>query len=210
MDSRPAFTQIAFLLDLSFCTGCKTCMIACKDKHDLPVSVNWRRVSEYSGGTWLREAECFRQTVFAYYVSVACNHCQDPICVAVCPTTAMHKTASGIVAVDPAKCMGCRYCEWSCPYGAPQFDARQGCMTKCDFCLDNLRIGGEPACVAACPTRALGFGELDEMEQVHGPVDAFAPLPENSLTNPCLVLLPHRMAQPIGSNLGRIANSEEL
>lgn len=202
--------RFAFWVDMTRCTGCKTCMIACKDKHDLPRAVNWRRVVEYSGGHWRRDGDVFRQQVFAYYLSVACNHCRDPICVAACPTAAMHTVAGGIVAIDPDRCMGCRYCEWSCPYGAPQFDARSGRMTKCDGCLDELQNSGSPACVAACPTRALGFGELDALEREHGPVTAVAPLPAGDLTRPCLVLVPHRHALPAGTTGGRIANAEEL
>lgn len=210
MTGRRALTQAAFLVDLTLCTGCKTCMIACGDKHDLPVPVNWRRVVEYSGGTWMRDGDGFRHQVFAYYLSAACNHCRDPICVQACPTTAMHKTDSGIVAVDPDRCMGCRYCEWSCPYGAPRFDAERGCMTKCDFCIDDVRSGGTPACVAACPTRALAFGEIDDLEREHGADTAVAPLPRADLTRPCLVLVPHRHALPVDSTAGRIANAEEL
>ena len=96
----------AFHIDVATCTGCKTCMIACKDKNDLADGVRWRRVSEYAGGGWVRRADnTLTQDVFAYYVSVACNHCDEPICVSVCPTTAMHKDESGIVLVDGAGLM---------------------------------------------------------------------------------------------------------
>ncbi len=114
--------QPAFFVDMTLCTGCKACMIACKDKHDLDVSVNWRRVVEYSGGNWIKEGDCFRQDIFCYYLSLSCNHCQDPICVNSCPTTAMHKDSEGIVSVDESKCVGCGYCQWACPYGAPQLN----------------------------------------------------------------------------------------
>ncbi|MBW1889568.1 MAG: 4Fe-4S binding protein, partial [Deltaproteobacteria bacterium] len=132
----------AFYLDTQICTGCKTCIIACKDKHDLPAGVRWRRVVEFTGGDW----DClpdgtFNQNVFAYYISVSCNHCQDPVCVKACPSKAMHQDDHGIVTVDPEKCVGCRYCEWVCPYSAPQFDKKLGRMTKCDFCREDLQQG---------------------------------------------------------------------
>ena len=202
----------AFLVDMQTCTGCKTCMVACKDKNDLPVEVRWRRVYEYSGGEWLPgPGGTFRQDVFAYYVSVSCNHCEQPICVEVCPTKAMAQDEDGIVTVDQTRCVGCRYCEWACPYGAPQYRPDLGVMSKCDFCRDDLKAGRVPACVAACPTRTLTFGELEELK---GDIDrglqgTVAPLPDRGLTGPRALFRPHRMSRPAGSTAGHIANPEE-
>jgi anaerobic dimethyl sulfoxide reductase subunit B (iron-sulfur subunit) len=207
-----ALKRPAFYLDTQICTGCKTCMVACKDKNDLEPGVRWRRVFEYSGGEWLCEPDgTFRQDVFAYYISVSCNHCAEPICVEVCPTTAMTQDENGIVTVDQTRCMGCRYCEWACPYGAPQYQRDRGVMTKCDFCRDELSVGGIPACVAACPTRALNFGEFDELKRDLS-LDvqkAMAPLPDHGLTEPCAFFKSHRKNRPFGSTAGHIANPEE-
>jgi anaerobic dimethyl sulfoxide reductase subunit B len=202
----------AFFIDTQICTGCKTCMIACKDKNDLVAGVRWRRVYEYSGGEWHCEPDgTFRQDVFAYYLSVSCNHCEKPICVEVCPTTAMTLGEDGIVTVDSTRCVGCRYCEWACPYGAPQYLADKGIMTKCDFCKDELKDGGTPACIAACPTRALSFGEFDELKRDPGQSaqTAMAPLPDYGLTEPRTRFRPHRKSRPAGSTTGCIANPEE-
>jgi anaerobic dimethyl sulfoxide reductase subunit B (iron-sulfur subunit) len=201
----------AFHIDVATCTGCKTCMIACKDKNDLPDGVRWRRVSEYAGGGWVRRADnTLTQDVFAYYVSVACNHCDEPICVSVCPTTAMHKDESGIVLVDATKCIGCHYCEWACPYRAPQFNAAAGVMTKCNFCIDYQRDGKPPACVAACPTRSLTFGEHDDLRKQFGESELMAPLPDPAVTKPNLLVTPGRTAKPMGSASGSIRNPEEV
>lgn len=201
----------AFHIDLATCTGCKTCMIACKDRHDLPAGVKWRRVSEFSGGGWVEAPDgTFTQDVFAYYLSVSCNHCDDPICVKVCPTTAMHKDAFGIVKVDHDKCVGCRYCEMSCPYRAPQFNAKIGMMTKCDFCEDLQQAGQPPACVAACPARSLTFGERDELEARFGPSAQTAPLPDPAVTRPNLLVSPGRTAKSAHAATGRIRNPEEV
>jgi anaerobic dimethyl sulfoxide reductase subunit B (iron-sulfur subunit) len=202
----------AFYLDTQICTGCKTCMVACKDKNDLGPGVRWRRVVEYSGGEWRSEPDgTFRQDVFAYYMSVSCNHCDEPICVEVCPTKAMNQDEDGIVTVDQTRCMGCRYCEWACPYGAPQYRGDRGVMSKCDFCRDELQAGGIPACVAACPTRALSFGEFDELKRNPslGSQETMAPLPDHGLTEPRALFKPHRRSRPTGSTAGRIANREE-
>ena len=201
----------AFFLDIQICTGCKTCMIACKDKNDLPMGVRWRRVVEFAGGDWDRlEDGTFSQNVFAYYISVSCHHCQDPICVQVCPSTAMNQDDRGIVSVNPKKCLGCRYCEWACPYSAPQFDEALGQMTKCDFCLEELERGGVPACVAGCPTRALQFGEFDELAARHGASRLMAPLPPPVITEPNFILEPHRDTQPGRTRTGAICNPEEV
>jgi len=200
-----------FYLDTQNCTGCKTCMVACKDKNDLAAGVRWRRVVEYTGGDWLTMPDgTYRQNVFSYYLSVSCNHCAEPICVEVCPTTAMNQDECGIVAIDQNKCMGCGYCEWACPYSAPQFQADSGRMSKCDFCRDELKAGKAPACVAACPTRALKFAEYEKLQQGKGGNDAIAPLPDHGLTIPCAVFKPHKSSKPANSADGRIANPEEI
>lgn len=201
----------AFYLDTQACTGCKTCMVACKDRNDLPLGVRWRRVTEFTGGEWFRRADgTFTQEVFSYYLSVGCNHCENPVCVRGCPSKAMTRAADGIVTVDPDRCLGCRYCEWACPYSAPQFDPEMGRMTKCDFCRDELTKGNEPACVAACPTRALRFGEATELAAGYGPGALPAPLPPPEITEPRLIVEPHRKARPIDSRTGLIANPEEV
>jgi len=202
--------KFAFYLDTQICIGCKTCMVACKDKNNLGPGVFWRRVYEYAGGEWISMPDgTFRQDVFAYYLSVSCNHCASPICVEVCPTGAMNQDESGIVTVDVNKCIGCRDCEWACPYGAPQYQAENGLMTKCDFCRDELIAGGVPACVAACPTRALTFYKCDKTKQEEN-YQTIAPLPNRELTKPCAFFKPHNKSKPAGSDVGKIANPEEI
>ncbi len=201
----------AFYIDMEACTGCKTCMIACIDKHDLPKGILWRRVSEYTGGDWNKDGNGkYHQNVFAYYLSISCNHCENPICVRSCPTTAMHKGPDGIVSVDHDKCVGCRYCEWGCPYSAPQYSEGLGKMTKCDFCRDYQREGKSPACVAACPNRALHYGEYEELADKYGSENLVAPLPSPNITQPNLIITPNRNAKPAGSQAGKISNPEEV
>ena len=203
--------RLAFYFDQAMCTGCKACQIACKDKHDLPIGVNWRRVIEYAGGSWAVQGDTVTQNVFAYYTSIACNHCEDAVCISVCPTTAMTRREDGTVFVDDAKCVGCRYCEWACPYSAPQFNVQTGHMSKCDLCADYRDQGQDPACVAACPSRALDWGPLDELRAKYpGGTDAVEPLPDPSITRPNLHIAPHRDARPTGQGTGSIANPQEI
>ena len=202
--------MLGFAFDQSACNGCKACQMACKDKHSLPVGVKWRRVVEYTGGSWQRDGDTVTPNVFSYYTSVSCNHCADPICVKVCPTTAMTVRDDGTVYVDAEKCVGCRYCEWACPYSAPQFNPETGHMSKCDGCYDYRQEGMKPACVAACPSRALEWGEMDELKKTYRSGASTAPLPDPSITRPNLAIRPHRDAQDFSSGTGEIANPEEI
>jgi anaerobic dimethyl sulfoxide reductase subunit B (iron-sulfur subunit) len=203
--------QLAFYFDSSACTGCKTCQVACQDKNNLPASMKWRRVFNYGGGTWVpKDAVLVPNAVFNYYMSTACMHCQSPLCLEACPTAAISKRADGVVLIDASKCVGCRYCEWACPYGAPVFDPAAGVMTKCTFCQDLLAQGQSPACVAACPMRALDFGELTELQAKYGTqVNAVEPLPSAEFSHPSVVIEPHRHAQMSGQGTGRILDLPE-
>lgn len=184
--------QFTFTFDQARCTGCKACQIACKDDNKLPVGTSWRRVYESSGGSWPTDAQTLSpEGVFTYYTSLSCNHCTDPICVSVCPSTAMHKGDLGLVTVDAGVCIGCGYCAMACPYQAPQFRPDLGIMTKCDGCLDRVQAGEAPACAAACPTRALGFELSTDPNPLPPPLE---PLPNPELTRPNLILAPHPAA----------------
>ncbi len=203
-------SQIAFYFDASACSGCKACQVACKDKHGLADGLLWRRVYEVSGGGWRVQGQAWISTVFAYNLSLACNHCEKPICRDVCPAGAITKRADGIVLLDAERCLGCGYCAWACPYGAPQYDEQAGHMTKCDFCADHLDMDLPPACVAACPMRALDYGERGELERRYGSGGALDPLPDPALTGPSLLIRPHKDAGQAASELARIANREEV
>ncbi len=234
----------AFTFDASACSGCKACQEACKDKNNLPVGVLWRRVIEVSGGGWnpvgagLQDSSdsllpaqdppptIWTNTVFAYNLSIACNHCVHPKCAGVCPTDAFVHREDGIVYIDPDKCMGCGYCAWACPYNAPRYNFDLGQMAKCNFCFDNIDAGLSPSCVAACPLRALNFVEVDDGQwtvdrgqpsTVHGqwselwelPASEHPfPLPNNSRTEPHLTVKPH---VAMGNDLEKkIFNYEEI
>lgn len=197
--------QLGFFIDVSRCTGCRTCMIACKDGHAPEPGLNLRKVHEYAGGKWHQNAEgAWIQNVFCYYVSVSCNHCTNPACVKVCPTGAHAKRSEdGLVVIDSKKCIGCGACAAACPYHAPVLNKHTHKMMKCDGCLNRLEKGKQPLCVESCPQRAIEFGEIDELRAKHGAKAEIAPLPAASLTTPNLVIqLPRRGARPTGSSDG--------
>jgi anaerobic dimethyl sulfoxide reductase subunit B (iron-sulfur subunit) len=209
----------AFIFDASACTGCKACQVACKDKNNLPAGVLWRRVFEVSGGEWQEQGNAWENSVFAYNLSIACNHCVHPKCAGVCPTDAFVQREDGIVYIDGSKCMGCGYCAWACPYNVPQYNPDLGHMTKCNFCMDELDQGKPPACVAACPMRVLDFvevssnqypafsGEYQRLWEIPATEHPF-PLPAFSRTQPHLAIKPH---PAMGNGLEKaVANREEV
>ncbi len=200
----------AFYFNADHCMGCKACVIACKDKHNHGTDIRWRRIIEYTGGDWIPRGKAYEQNVYSYYISMACNHCDDPVCVHGCPTGAMNVGEDGIVSVNVNRCVGCRYCEWHCPYGAPQYDPEAKHMTKCDYCRDYTSQGKTPACVAACPARALDFGEYEDLKAKYGDEEHIAPLPARSITTPHFVCTPNRRSRPINSKGGAISNPEEI
>jgi anaerobic dimethyl sulfoxide reductase subunit B (iron-sulfur subunit) len=207
--------QLGFYFDASACNGCKACVIACKSENALPVGVNYRKVIQYGGGNWLPHPEdktiMVPTGLFVYSLSAACMHCEDPLCVENCPAKALTKRdKDGVVVVDSDICIGCRYCEWCCPYGAPQFDDESGSMVKCDFCVDLLDAGQEPFCTSACVMRALEFGPMDELRAKYGGVSAIEPMPSSDITGPCIVITPHRDSQLSGNGTGRILEMEEV
>lgn len=206
----------AFTFDAAFCSGCKACQAACKDKNNLPVGVLWRRVIEVSGGTWQQSGAAWHNTVFAYNLSLACNHCMHPKCAGVCPTRAYTVREDGIVFLDTSRCMGCGYCAWACPYGVPQYNPDAGVMSKCNLCCDNLAQGLPPACVAACPLRVLEYKEVsgsspvtNEIRLWEAPPDTHPyPLPNYSHSEPRLAIKVHAAMKTVESK--SVANLEEI
>ena len=204
-------TQYGFYFDSTRCTGCRTCEIACKDYKDLGVDFAYRHVYDCEGGDWQMQSDgTYTQDCFVYHVSLGCQHCDDPACVKVCPTTAMHKDAStGLVSVDEHKCIGCGYCHMACPYNAPKVDREKGHSVKCDGCAERVAAGEKPVCVEACPARALDFGTVEEMAKL-GERGNIAPLPEPTYTKPNLYIKASADALPAGAEDGKVVNPLEV
>lgn len=203
--------QLGFYIDLRSCSGCKACQIACRDKNGTNVGVLWRRVYEVGGGDWVQQGEALVDNTFHYFVSSACSHCTDPACVPVCPTGALTKRdEDGIVSIDSSRCIGCRYCEWACPYGAPQFNAETGVMSKCDFCKDYLAEGKPPACVASCQMRVLQYGDIEELRAKYGSAGNIYPFPDPSITQPNTTFTPHKDSVNSDNRSAEILNPEEV
>ena len=204
-------TRYAFHFDGTRCTGCKTCEMACKDFKDLSVGTAFRKVYEVTLGTTERDANCcITSSCVSYPLSMSCNHCDDPACTKVCPTTAMHKDPeTGLVSVDVDKCIGCGYCHMACPYNAPKVDREKGHSVKCDGCAERVAAGEKPVCVEACPARALDFGTIEGMAKL-GERGNIAPLPEPTYTKPNLYIKASADALPAGDENGKVVNPLEV
>ncbi|ADD68934.1 4Fe-4S ferredoxin iron-sulfur binding domain protein [Denitrovibrio acetiphilus DSM 12809] len=200
--------QYGFYIDTKHCTGCKACFVACKDRQNLNSGEKYRKVYEFSGGTWNKEdANAYSQSVYAFYVSMACNQCDDPACLNICPANAYTKRESdGIVVYDAEKCISCFGCQQVCPYTAPVYDYEAGHMKKCIMCSDETGVDGvpNPACVKACPSRALDFGEMEELKEKYGSLNTIASF--INTTDPNVVYEPHKDA----SSGTTIVNKEEV
>lgn len=178
-------SQKGFYYNFDNCTGCKTCQVACKDVNNLGPGIQFRDVYEIEAGKFPLPK--------AFFISMSCNHCAEPKCVANCPTNALYKEeGTGIVRHRAGTCIGCRMCVLSCPYGAPRYNEELKIVQKCQCCIDSVQEGEEPACVASCQLRVIEFGDIDELRAKHGETADTVGMPDSSITKPSIVILPHR------------------
>jgi Fe-S-cluster-containing dehydrogenase component len=155
----------SFVFDANKCTGCGACRLACSIENQLAPEQSWRSIETFNPRR--------HQDAPLYHLSLACNHCDEPVCMYACPALAYRRdSVTGAVLLDENKCIGCRYCSWACPFDAPVFDRERGVMSKCTFCNHRLHDGLKPACASLCPTGALDFGDLPESE-LENEVDGF-------------------------------------
>jgi DMSO reductase iron-sulfur subunit len=194
-DNPNRYKQHGFYFNADHCISCHACEAACSEKNDLPAHIAFRSVGYLEGGSW--------PAYQRLNISMACNHCDDPVCLKGCPTRAYTKFAEyGAVLQDPDICFGCGYCTWVCPYNAPQLDTQAGHVSKCNMCVDRLEVGLKPACAAACLAGALDFGVMettpDNRHQLEVQIPGF-PTPE--ITHPNIRFqqtqsLPREMRRP--------------
>ncbi|MCH9697965.1 MAG: dimethyl sulfoxide reductase anchor subunit [Gammaproteobacteria bacterium] len=170
--------QHAFHFTTDNCIGCHACESACSEKNDLPPHLSFRSVGYVEGGTY--------PDYQRLNISMACNHCDDPVCLKGCPTRAYTKHPEyGAVIQDPDICFGCGYCTWVCPYNAPQLDPVNGQVEKCNMCVDRLEVGLKPACVSACVGNALDFGVVENTPKNREQIETRIPgFPDPSITQP--------------------------
>jgi len=172
------YKQHGFHFTADNCIGCHACEAACSEKNDLAPHLAFRAVGYVESG-------CYPDLT-RLNISMACNHCDDPVCLKGCPTRAYTKFAEyGAVLQDPDICFGCGYCTWVCPYNAPQLDPEQGVVEKCNMCVDRLEVGLKPACVSACLGNALDFGVIENTPEGREQAEISIPgFPSPEITHP--------------------------
>ena len=194
-DNPNRYKQHGFHFTADNCIACHACEAACSEKNDNPAHLAFRSVGYVEGGTY---PDYQRMNI-----SMACNHCDDPVCLKGCPTRAYTKFAEyGAVLQDPDICFGCGYCTWVCPYNAPQLDPVKGQVSKCNMCVDRLEVGLKPACVSACLGGALEFGVIENTPENRDQVKLNIPgFPTTDITHPNIRFqqkrsLPREMHRP--------------
>lgn len=150
-------------VDPQRCIGCQACVQACSE------------CSGHGGHTMIH-LDNLARAMTVQTAPTVCMHCEDPACAAVCPGDAIHKDESGIVhTAMTERCIGCSNCVVACPFGVPKFESRLDLMMKCDLCTDRTSRNLSPMCATVCPSGALFYGTVEEVEDSRRsrPLDAF-------------------------------------
>lgn len=161
------------LVDLTRCIGCRGCQAACKEWNER-VARQTSFNGDYSNPTRL-SSDCYTRIRFEEttasqepvwsFVKEQCLHCKNPACVSVCPVAALTKSKNGPVVYNYDRCIGCRYCMLSCPFQIPtyEWESARPWVQKCSFCSERIKDGMIPACIKACPTTTMFYGEDGEV-----------------------------------------------
>ncbi len=172
-------SRLKFYCDDERCIECNGCSVACAEAHELPAGISRRKVITLHSGIEGKE----------FSTSIACMHCTDAPCEQVCPVDCFYIREDGIVLHDKKTCIGCGYCLYACPFGAPQFPrdgafGTKGSMDKCTMCAggpletnsvherelygqNRIAEGKVPVCAAMCSTKALIVGDAQEVSKIY-------------------------------------------
>ena len=164
--------EVAKLIDVTKCIGCKACQSACQEWNDLreEVGINegsYQNPHDLTENSWtlMRFAEHEENGTLEWLIRKdGCMHCADPGCLKACPSPgAIIQYSNGIVDFQEEHCIGCGYCVAGCPFDVPRISKKDSKAYKCTLCSDRVSVGLEPACIKACPTQALVFGSKDDL-----------------------------------------------
>ena len=166
--------EVAKLIDVSTCIGCKACQAACMEWNDIRDDVGsnkgiYDNPPDLTASSWtvMRFTERKQGDRLEWLIRKdGCMHCQDPGCLKACPAPgAIIQYANGIVDFHEENCIGCGYCITGCPFDIPRISAIDSKVYKCTLCSDRVAAGMEPACIKSCPTGALQFGTKEQMRE---------------------------------------------
>ncbi len=141
--------QLGFKVNLKKCVGCRSCEIACRNEHhlDTPRRSVRKLVQDHEHG-------------YFTFLSMACNHCANPACVAVCPNHCFKKRRDGVVYYQSVSCIGCKSCVGACPFGAPKYNYLTKKIDKCNLCMDRLAVNLLPTCISVCVSEAIELVDI--------------------------------------------------
>jgi formate dehydrogenase beta subunit len=171
LSSEPADPNnyVGMLYDATVCIGCNACTTACRRWNHTSPETDARQLydapRELSADTWTL-IQLYQDNEEYSFVKRQCMHCVDPACVSGCPVQALQKSETGAVTYDPDRCIGCRYCMYTCPFHVPRFqwEERIPVIAKCTLCNDRITQGiGGPSCAEHCPTGALITGKRGDL-----------------------------------------------
>jgi formate dehydrogenase iron-sulfur subunit len=166
--------EVAKLIDVSQCIGCKACQVACMEWNDLRPEIGecvgvYDNPPDLSGQAWtvMRYAELENNGRLEWLIRKdGCMHCADPGCLKSCPAPgAIVQYSNGIVEFNQENCIGCGYCVTGCPFNIPRLSQQDHKAYKCSLCSDRVAVGQAPACIKTCPTGALHFGSKEDMKE---------------------------------------------
>ncbi|WP_319585629.1 formate dehydrogenase subunit beta [uncultured Desulfobulbus sp.] len=167
--------EVAKLIDISKCIGCKACQVACMEWNDLRDAVGnnhgvYDNPADLSDQSWtvmrFAEVEPTPGRLEWLIRKDGCMHCADPGCLKSCPAPgAIIQYSNGIVDFHEEACVGCGYCIIGCPFNIPRLSKKDGKAYKCTLCSDRVAVNLEPACAKTCPTGAITFGSKEDMLQ---------------------------------------------
>lgn len=153
-------TQYAIVTDLNRCVGCLGCIVACKTINNTPIG-KYNTVINRVGPTPIEGMSGQWPDVEMYFLPVGCQHCENPACVDVCPTSASYVAEDGTVQIDKELCIGCQSCMAACPYGVRFLNEDENVVEKCTLCKELIDDGGLPQCVTQCGGMARWFGDIE-------------------------------------------------
>ena len=151
-----------FLIDVDKCTGCKLCIIVCKDEHVGAAYSPWTKPQPDTGQFWIDVHSLERgriPRVRMSYLPLLCQHCENAPCVKACPDGAILTRPDGLVWIDPGKCTNCGLCQDACPYDVIYMNGELGIAQKCTGCAHRVDEGALPRCADVCPHDAIVFGD---------------------------------------------------
>ena len=168
--------EVAKLIDVTTCIGCKACQVACNEWNDLRGDVGtnagvYDNPADLGAQTWtlmrFTEVETSDNGLEWLIRKDGCMHCEDPGCLKACPAPgAIVQYENGIVDFQSDNCIGCGYCVAGCPFDVPRISKTDNRAYKCTLCSDRVSVGQEPACAKTCPTGAISFGSKEEMKEL--------------------------------------------